>query len=72
MFFGKRKPGLDKGESNSGCSNPPLENEQMKTVTYGPESKGEGMVNILVKRIKGIRKIGEQCIEMVIKDFKWS
>ena len=44
----------------------------MKTVTYGSESKGEGMVNILVKGISGIREIGEQCIAMVIKDFKWS
>ena len=44
----------------------------MKTVTYGSESKGEGMVNISVKGISGIREIGEQCVAMVIKYFKWS
>ena len=44
----------------------------MKTVTYGSESKGEGMVNISVKGMIGIKDIWEQCVAMVIKDFKWS
>ena len=43
----------------------------MKNVTYGSESKGEGMVNISVKGISGIREIGKQCVAMVNKDFKW-
>ena len=44
----------------------------MKTVTYGSESNDEGMINISVKRKSVIGEIGEQCIAMVVKDFKWS
>ena len=44
----------------------------MKTVTCRPESKAEEMVNILVKRADCIRKIGEQCLTMLMKNFKWS
>ena len=44
----------------------------MKTVTYGSESKGKGMVNISMKGNSSISEIGEQCVAMVIKDFNWS
>ena len=67
----KRIPGLDEGESNSGCINPPSRSEQMKTVIYGSELDKKGMVNISVSGMNGIREIGEQCISMVVKDFKW-
>ena len=43
----------------------------MKTVIYGSKSNDEGMVNISVTGMNGIREIGEQCIAMVVKDFKW-
>ena len=44
----------------------------MKTVICGSELNDEGMVNISMKGVDGIREIGEQCIAMVVKDFKWS
>ena len=52
--------------------NPPLKNEQMKTVIYGSKLDNEGMVNISVSGMNGIREVGEQYIAMVVKDFKWS
>ena len=52
--------------------NPTSKNEQMKTVIYGSELDNEGMVNISVSGMNGIREVGEQYIAMVVKDFKWS
>ena len=52
--------------------NPPSRSEQMKTVIYGSELGNEGMANILVSGMNGIREIGEQCIAVVVKDLKWS
>ena len=66
----EKEPGLDEEESNSGYINPPSRREQMKTVIYGSKSNNEGMLNILVTGINGIREIGEQCIAMMVKDFK--
>ena len=44
--------------------------DQMKTVTYGSESKAEGMLNIVVKGAGSSKEIGEQCVAMLMKDFK--
>ena len=52
--------------------NPPSKNEQMKTVIYGSGLDNEGMVNISVSGMNGIREVGEQYIAMIVKDFKWS
>ena len=52
--------------------NPPSKNEQMKTVIYGSGLDNEGIVNISVSGMNGIREVGEQYIAMVVKDFKWS
>ena len=52
--------------------NPPSKNEQMKTVIYGSSLDNEGMVNISVSGMNGIREVGEQYIAMIVKDFKWS
>ena len=52
--------------------NPPSKNEQMKTVIYGSGLDNEGMVNISVSGMNGIREVGEQYIAMVVKDFKYS
>ena len=48
--------------------NPPSKNEQMKTVIYGSGLDNEGMVNISVSGMNGIREVGEQYIAMVVKD----
>ena len=51
---------------------PSFKNEQMITVIYMSELDSEGMVNISVSGMNGIREVGDQYIAKVVKDFKWS
>ena len=70
MNICKKKPRYNEWKFNARRSNPPLEIENKKTVRYGSESKAEGIMNILVKGADSIKVNAEQCVMMLMKDFK--
>ena len=70
--FGKRDPGLDRGESGSGRASSTSKEGNMRTITYGPEPNTEGIISISMKGPVLGKEINEQFILLLVKDFTWS